>query len=416
MIKKLLLWSEIKKNLKLSSEEMKNLQKKLLKIQLVHANNTVPFYREWFEKRDQKPGNTHIKEIPIVTKEIIKKNYKKFISEQYNLEKCHKSYTSGSTGEPFLTYFDSPSWIRKRFLVKIRARAACGLKLGQRLAVLDAEEQKSLDKNNKSNPLITIKRFSVFNPATNIIPAIEAFRPQNLYGFPGYLFEAREEAKKASLKKLKRIFTSSEVLETTVRKSIEHIYDAKVFDIYGTTEFKEIAWECKEHQGYHINEDEVFVEVLEKNEKNGEKGDIVITDLRNKVMPLIRFNTQDKGELLNRQCSCGVNFSMMKPHGGRASDSIYLPTGERISPYRFTTSIENVKGILQYQIIQKSKDKLKIKIIHEKNIANPSEEIKKIIEEITHHEMKIEVDICKIIPREQNGKVKVVKALKRGKI
>ena len=125
-----------------------------------------------------------------------------------------------------------------------------------------------------------------------------------------------------------------------------------MYDVYGSTEFKEVAWECDRHEGYHINEDEVIVEILRmENPSLQELSAILcITDLRNKVMPLIRYQMYDKGMLINEKCNCGRTFALMKPYAGRSSEYIILPNDEILSPYLFTTSIEKIKGLLQYQV------------------------------------------------------------------
>ena len=83
------------------------------------------------------------------------------------------------------------------------------------------------------------------------------------------------------------IFTSAELLDLPTRQKIENYFGKKVYDIYGSTELKEVAWECPFKRGYHINDDLYFVEVVNPNEQ--EVGDIVITALTNKAMPLIRI-------------------------------------------------------------------------------------------------------------------------------
>ncbi len=82
---------------------------------------------------------------------------------------------------------------------------------------------------------------------------------------PNHLFRLAQEIehKKLDIPSVNRIFTSSEYLEPGMRKFIEEAFGAEVFDIYGCTEMKEIAWECEKHEGYHINEDDVYVEILQ---------------------------------------------------------------------------------------------------------------------------------------------------------
>ncbi len=205
------------------------------------------------------------------------------------------------------------------------------------------------------------------NHLEKTVQQLTGFSPAALYGSPSYFFLLGQYISKNNIKltSVKKIFTSSEYLQETVREYIKEKFEAEVFDIYGSTEFKEVAWECEKHEGYHINEDEVIIEIL-KDEipaSPGTIGNIVITDLRNSVMPLIRYQMNDKGMLIKEQCSCGRTFSTMKPFAGRSSEYIVLPNDEILSPYLFTTSIEKIEGLLQYQIIQINKNKLLVNIV-----------------------------------------------------
>jgi len=185
-----------------------------------------------------------------------------------------------------------------------------------------------------------------------------------------------------------------------------------VFDIYGCTEIKEIAWECERHNGYHINEDEVLVEILNGNKPVDwdEVGDIVITDLRNKAMPLIRYRIGDRGLFRPGPCSCGRTFALMAPLAGRSSDFIITPNGHRLSPYLFTTAIEKINGLLQYQLVQEDVQSIIVKaIMAEQNGALELKNIKERIQAVVVEPMDIKVEACEKIDNEENGKFKVVK-------
>ncbi|MGE5804416.1 MAG: hypothetical protein ACM34M_01380, partial [Ignavibacteria bacterium] len=165
---------------------------------------------------------------------------------------------------------------------------------------------------------------------------------------------------------------------------------------------------------YHINEDEVIVEVLndERPAPARVPGSIVITDLRNTAMPLIRYQMHDKGMLIEKKCSCGRTFSLMKPYAGRSSEYIILPGDEILSPYLFTTSIEKIEGLLQYQIVQTEKNKLTARIITSAdNFSTIADAVRKILLGITSHLMEIEIERSTGIEMEENGKFKVVKNL-----
>ena len=70
-----------------------------------------------------------------------------------------------------------------------------------------------------------------------------------LYGFPGHLLRLAGTA--AGRLRPRLIFTSGELLDAVTRRGIEAGFGAPVFDVYGCTEIKEIAWECPTHEGYH---------------------------------------------------------------------------------------------------------------------------------------------------------------------
>jgi phenylacetate-CoA ligase len=156
------------------------------------------------------------------------------------------------------------------------------------------------------------------------------------------------------------------------------------------------------------------VEILKdgKHAEPGIVGNIVLTDLRNSAMPLIRFQMSDKGVLINEKCNCGRTFSLMKPYAGRSSEYIILPNNEILSPYLFTTGIEKIEGLLQYQILQISERKILAGIVANKKDFNLiADSIKDILSHVTKYLMEIEVQLKTKLDIEENGKFKVVRNL-----
>jgi phenylacetate-coenzyme A ligase PaaK-like adenylate-forming protein len=120
----------------------------------------------------------------------------------------------------------------------------------------------------------------------------------------------------------------------------------------------------------------------------------------------------DKGMLIEKKCSCGRTFSLMKPHAGRSSEYIMLPTNEILSPYLFTTNIEKIDGLLQYQIVQTEKKQIVVRVTASPdNFNNIAAQIRKILSAITSHLVEIEIIRDENINNEVNGKFKVVKNL-----
>jgi phenylacetate-CoA ligase len=410
----------LRQNIYRSKNELDAYRFRLLRKQLLLAYRSVQFYKTRFDQVGVNPVNLKsvrdLLSYPVFNKDIIRSN--DLINHNALIKYKFKSHTSGSTGQPMWTYYDFKSWIRKKYLVKARARMECGVKPNEKIVVFE-----SVSQNYKDNTNILFKKFksryrvfSIFEPLQNSVQKLISFYPVVLYGSPSFLFQLGQYISKNNLKlpSVKRIFTSSEYLQETVREYIKEKFKADVYDVYGSTEFKEVAWECEKHEGYHINEDEVIVEILKdgKPAAPGIIGNIVITDLRNTVMPLIRYQMNDKGMLMKDKCSCGRTFSIMKPYAGRSSEYIVLPNDQILSPYLFTTSIEKIEGLLQYQIIQSDKNKLLVNIVsNSEYFKNVSESVKNILEHITNHIMDIEIKRKTQIDVEENGKFKVVKNL-----
>ncbi len=413
---------QMKKSIRSSRKDLDRLRLNLFQKQIRNIYENVPFYREVFKKLHIAPEDFQkihdLRKLPIIMKEDIRNNREKFFNEKMNSEKCFHSFSSGSTGQPFSSYFDKRCWVRKKYLSKLRARFSCGIHLGDRVAIFESEPAENLKRLNGFHPLrdllLYIQYFSIFDDIDALLKRLIEFKPQNAYGPQSFFFYfAREVQKnKQTLSFLKRIYTSSEYGQRHAAQFIRDILQVEIYDIYGSTEFKEVSWECEQHQGYHINEDEVICEILNGNipAAPGEVGEIVLTDLRNHAMPLIRYRIHDRGKILQENCPCGRTFSLMLPVAGRASEYIRLPDGEKISPFRFTTAIEKFSGLLQYQFIQESRADIVIKvIIDEKTSAKTFTNIEQMIKNITKGQMRVTVRKTDRILPEENGKFKVVK-------
>jgi len=411
----------LKQNIYLSRVKLDSLRFNLLKKQLLHAYQNIPYYKTAFDKAGVNPSNfksiEDLSSYPIITKDIIRLNSLQLLNQKALFKNQFKSHTSGSTGQPMWTYYDLASWIRKKYLVKARTRMECGVKYNEKIAIFEPASRNSTKENIFFRILKSrYKVFSIFESFEHTVQKLMAFSPETLYGPPSYFFQLGQFIKKngCQLSSIKQIFTSSEYLQEPVREYIKKTFNADVYDIYGSTEFKEAAWECDKHEGYHINEDEVILEVLQYGlpAAPGAIGNIVLTDLRNTVMPLIRYQLYDKGMLIEKKCSCGRTFSLMKPCAGRSSEHIILPDGEVLSPYLFTTSIEKIDRLLQYQVVQVTKEKILVRVITDaENFDRIAVELRKIIYNITNHLMDIEVQQHTKINIEENGKFKVVKNL-----
>ncbi len=413
-----------------SYQALTDTQCRLLKTQLARCYQDVAYYRHLFDQvgldveksADMSHPMSQLQRLPTLGKEQIRQNYKQFISVRYDMARCKHSYSSGSTGEPFATYFDNYSWYRKKVWLKLRARFACGMSLGDRVAILEAEPEDKVRQRNKlawlRDPLLVVRVFSLFTDSGQLLAALRQFKPDNIYGYPSHLMKLAGDIHTDHLgvPGVKRIFTASEYLKFGTRKYIQQMFDAPVYDHYGSTEFKEIAWQCPHSAdggGYHIHNNEVICEIIDSEGNpaaTGESGEIVITDLRNKAMPLLRYRMNDHGLMSWEECECGYSGPGLLPLGGRSSDYIILPSREQISPYLITTRIEHVHGLIQYQIDQRSRSGIVARTVwNSRPTSGQLREVQRAIADVVGTTMDVHVEICKSIALEANGKFKVVK-------
>ncbi|MFL5401796.1 MAG: phenylacetate--CoA ligase family protein [Gemmatimonadales bacterium] len=356
--------------LRLDATEVDQLARRRLSNLLFHAAIDNPFYSrrlqdvgiEWADPILQLDPYRALGALPPVSKQELRRAGSKAFDRGCLGDDWLSSASSGSTGEPFRVYYEPRAWARLRHLVKLRARRACGVRATDRVALLEATAPE------RSLPFARWSRISVLQPPSAVAGAIAAFSPDVLYGLPSALLEA---ARVLQLRRdqlhVRAVFTSGELLDRTTRDAVSRAYEAPVYNVYGTSETKEIAWECP-HGGMHLNHDVVKLEVLNDSDRPvpaGTEGELVATVLVNRAMPLLRYRTGDRGILLPGLCSCGRTSPLLGVVTGREADVLVLRGGQRISPYALTCALERVSGVVRYQISQLDPARVRIRAMLE---------------------------------------------------
>jgi phenylacetate-CoA ligase len=322
------------------------------------------------------------------------------------------SSSSGSTGEPFRVYYEPRAWATLKILVKLRARSACGTRPSDRVALLDAvpPAESTLGAAGR------VARISILQPASRVAAELAAFAPDTVYGLPSALLEAGHELRsRGSRLRVRRIFTSGELLRPAVRQAIAEAFGAPVYDVYGSSETKEIAWECPAG-GMHINADVVRVEVLDEADRpvpRGVEGNLVATLLVNRAMPLLRYRIGDRGSLLADRCACGHPFPLLGVVTGRRADMLVLDGGHRVSPYALTCAMERVGAVLRYQVTQLDPARLRVRAILEPGAdrGQAAGRIRSVIRDEVAPFLETEVEFVERLPRGPRAKFRVVEPL-----
>ena len=360
--------------LELDAESVDALARRRLTRLLFHAARNNAFYGrrlqdvgiEWADPILERDPYRALAALPPVSKLELRQAGARVLAGGRVDPQWRSSASSGSTGEPFRVYYEPRAWATLKHLVKLRSRRACGVGPTDRVAILDALPPGTAA--SRLEQAMGCGRISVLQPASAVAAALVAFQPDVIYGLPSALHEAaRALDARGNRLDVTAVFTSGELLDGSARGRLATAFKAPIYDIYGTSETKEIAWECPQG-GMHLNNDVVRVEVLDDSGRSlpaGEEGNLVATLLVNRAMPLFRYLTGDRGALLSGTCPCGRSSPLLGVVTGRAADVLVLRGGQRISPYALTCALERISGVLRYQVSQLDPARVRVRAILE---------------------------------------------------
>ena len=415
----------LRKNTWLSPAELEELQLKRLRNLLSYADANVPFYHQRFKKAkfslDAVKSVEDLCKIPVLTKADIQNNFDSLISRRVNATKCRKSVTSGSTGNPLTILADKSA---SYFMIANGLRHYLengGQFFKDRYALLTVVREPV--KRTLFGSLLT--HFGLFNkvkfntqsPISEVLNDLADFNPDVIDCYPSYLILLARELEKSDKSISPRLmFAFGELLDDNSRKIINSAFGTEIFDTYGCTEAGDIAWECSERIGYHINTDLVTTEFVKDNEPVAaeESGEILLTPLWNYAMPLIRYKIGDVGTPCDEICSCGRGLPLMKVLEGRFEDFIVLPNGEIISPLNNLTYFDKFDCVTDYRIIQERREKLVLQVVLKEGYdENSFQQFKDNFIKNFGEDMTIEIEVLESIPWNEKFRRVVSKILPR---
>jgi phenylacetate-CoA ligase len=153
---------------------------------------------------------------------------------------------------------------------------------------------------------------------------------------------------------LERVLCTGEPILEAHRESVRNAWGAEIFGTYGTEEFDGIAYECAAHDGYHLVDDDLIVEIVDPETlmpAGGRTGLLVLSKINRTGTVLLRYAVGDIVEVDEKPCRCGSSAPRLK-FIRRASESIYLYNGLKISLQPIEGAIRSVLGSVPiYQII-----------------------------------------------------------------
>lgn len=201
--------------------------------------------------------------------------------------------------------------------------------------------------------------FPVTEPMSQLVADLERFAPAFLASYPTTL-RVLAEAHDAGRMHLSPVslWSGGEGCSPATRAAIEEAFGCRLVEDYGASEFMAIAWQC-ERGALHVNSDWVLLEPVDEKGRPVPPGtpsaSVLLTNLSNRVQPLIRYDLGDSVTIARHACDCGSPFPVVRVEG-RQGDILRLAdsSGRRIPllPLAIGTVIEEETGVHQYQVVQ----------------------------------------------------------------
>lgn len=374
----------------LEQGQVEKLQNKRLKELVKYARNNSPYFNKLYANINE---DYKLQDLPTTNKIDMMKNFDNWITDNnismkrieeftQNIDNVGRMIdgkylifkTSGSTGNPATILYDKQNIDVSSAVAAFRTFARkedfkAFMKNGKRTAGVFANygfylacgmsRYLQLQMPKKKNK-ITV---DVNAKEEQIIKELNEFSPAMLSGYPSNL------ALLANFEELNIkpnvVITGGELLTDEIRKKLTDKFNCYVQTHYSCTEGGEIACECSEKH-LHINEDWVIVEPVDKNNNSVGYGvlsdKVLITNLSNYIQPFIRYELTDRVIVHNEKCKCGKSSHWIEIEG-RTDDILEFENGVYIAPMSFYKILEEIKEITRFQLVQRAKNKLELRMI-----------------------------------------------------
>jgi phenylacetate-CoA ligase len=409
--------AEVLKNQWKKPEELKKLQKKRLKKVIKYAYEKTELYHRKFRELDVTPSDfttlEDLQKFPCVTKAEMRDAFpESVVSRDYDISKCLKGTTSGSTGEVLPVVY-SHATHEYQMAVTYRNFAALGFKPWHRFAYMRYEPIYEGTRFYERVGIAKKRFISVFLEPEEQVRIIKEFNPHAITGYPSIMVEwAKTLTDKDAIHPL-FIRSEAEILTKEAQNFIENQFGCNVYEEYGSIEFILIAFECAE-RGFHMTGDSLFLEFLEDGEPvaPGEEGDVYATSLVSYAMPFIRYNLNDRGVPSDDMCSCGRGLPLMKLVEGRDDDFLCLPSGKRMSPRIIIPIFELTDVVKEFRIIQKRRDFIEVDIVPSSAFTEEKgKELKEFFLKVLGEPVEVGFNLCEEIPRGRHNRPRPIRSL-----
>lgn len=364
-------------------ERIKEAQTARLRSLLATAQERSAWHRERLHGVDAAQFSAgDLSSLPVMTKQDLMSNWDAIVTDPrarladaeqhlaalthdaYFLETYHVVASGGSSGHRGVFVWDWDGW-STCYLGFIRWLLRAATRMGAAnsapvLAMVAAEHPSHMTRaaaQTFANPAMPLHRFPVTMALRDIVSGLNEAQPTVLSGYPSMLCELARAARAGDLRIAPRaVVSTSEPLLPEMRQTLQDTWGAPVMNWWGTSEAGATAASCGFGEGMHLSEDQHIIEPVDDAYARVAPGRrstrVLLTNLINPLMPLIRYEITDEVTVLADPCPCGCVFARVDDIQGRAEDCFSYASGVVIHPHVLRSRIGRDPAIIDYQVRQ----------------------------------------------------------------
>jgi len=357
----------------------------LLRRTLTHAYDCVAYYQRCFDEAGFHPrdlgGFEDLAAVPMLGKQDVIRETEALVATGREARGADWDATGGSTGEP-MRFLRSRPATSVGLANEARTWRWYGVHPGARQAYLwgaDRDVPPDRAADSWRARLLGICQLNAFYQDEERCAAfariLDRFQPEIVYGYASALarFAAylRDTPRSPRIRP-RAVRATAEVLRADDRALVEEVFGAPVYDYYGSRETGPIAGESAAHAGLHVFSDVTHVEIVRGDGtpcQPGEVGELVVTPLRERAMPLVRYRIGDRAAFLPDEPDDGLGLPRIGSLQGRIGDFVRSPGGREIHGEYFTHLFYGVSGVQRFQVQQTSPARLRILVQSDGRVA-----------------------------------------------
>ncbi len=391
---------------KAGREEITKYQESRLRDLLHYLKENSPFYKNFFKLHQIEIGEiktmADLAAIPVTTKEMLQKNNMDFLCVDRS-KIIDYITTSGTLGEPVTFTMTENDLERLAYNEYISFLCAGGsvTDIYQLMVTMDRRFMAGLAYFSGIRKIgAGVVRVGPGNPELQF-DSIQRVQPTSIITVPSFIIKLIEFAEENNIDlnstSIKKAICIGEALRNndftlnTLGSRIAEKWNIQLFSTYASTEMGTAFTECEYGLGGHHHPEMIIVEFLDENDnpvKDGEPGEVTITNLGVEGMPLLRFKTGDICNHYYTPCKCGRTTMRLGPVIGRKKQMIKFK-GTTLYPPAMCDILNDIKEVKNY-IIEVSTNSIGTDdILLKLGVEVPSKELEKMIKD--HFRARIRV-------------------------